>query len=500
MDSTHEASAAPAAPAPTRFPPIAIILTLCFGSLAGALMQTLVIPIQTELPQLLGTSAANTSWAVTATLLAAAVTMPVTGRLADLYGKKRVLVASAAILVLGSSVAAMSSTLLPFLTGRALQGMAMGYIPVAISLVRQLVPPAKAAGAVAAVSATLGVGGALGLPLSAWIAQNYSWHTLFWFSAVLAVVILVATAIVIPPVHDAHPAHIDFVGIIGLAIGLCSTLIGISKGSTWGWSDGRTVSSIIGGILVLLVWGVHQLRHHDPIVDLRTSARRPVLFTNLAALLIGFGMMAQAIVMPQLLQMPESTGYGLGETMLAAGLWMAPGGLMMMVFAPVSSKLINSVGARITLSTGAVVTAVGYLVAVNLMDAPWQLMLASIIGSAGVGIGYAAMPTLILDNVPEHEAGSSVGLNGLMRSVGTTIAGAVMAAVLTSKTMDLAPGVTIPTQGAFQLCFLIGAGAAFAGAMVALLVPRQRRRAASTGDSAELATTSDSGSETVLAN
>lgn len=484
MDSTSQA---PTAPVPQRFSPIAIILTLCFGSLAGALMQTLVIPIQTELPRLLDSNAANTSWAVTATLLAAAVTMPVTGRLADLYGKKRVLVASAAILVLGSSIAALSSTLLPFLTGRALQGMAMGYIPVAISLVRQLVPPAKAAGAVAAVSATLGVGGALGLPLSAWIAQNYSWHTLFWFSAVLAVVILVATTIVIPPVHDAHPAHIDFVGIIGLAIGLCSTLIGISKGSTWGWSDTRTISSIVGGIVVLLVWGVYQLRHHDPIVDLRTSARRPVLFTNLAALLIGFGMMAQAIVMPQLLQMPKETGYGLGETMLAAGLWMAPGGLMMMVFAPVSSKLINSVGARITLSTGAVVTAVGYLVAVNLMDAPWQLMLGSIIGSAGVGIGYAAMPTLILDNVPEHEAGSSVGLNGLMRSVGTTIAGAVMAAVLTSKTMDLAPGVTIPTQGAFQLCFLIGACAAFAGAMVALLVPRQSK-SGDIADSAELTT------------
>lgn len=145
-----------------------------------------------------------------------------------------------------------------------------------------------------------------------------------------------------------------------------------------------------------------------------------------------------------------------------SGPWMAPGGLMMMVFAPVSSRLINGVGARITLSIGAVVVGLGYLVAMLLMAAPWQLMVASLVASAGVGIGYAAMPTLILDNVPEDEAGSSVGVSGLMRSVGTTIAGAVMAAILTGRTISLG-GHVIPDESAF------------AGALVCLLIFRQRR-------------------------
>jgi len=462
--------------APRRvFSPSAVIAVLCVGSLSGALMQSLVIPIQSELPQLLGTDAASASWAVTATLLAAAVTMPVSGRLADMYGKKRVLVVSAAILAAGSIMAAMATSLAPFLVGRALQGVAMGYIPVAISLVREIAPKEKANGAVAMVSATLGVGGALGLPLSAFIAQNYSWHALFWLSGALALMILALTAVVVPAVHDAHPGHIDVLGILGLAVGLSAALIGVSKGSTWGWGDVETLGSIIGGVLVLLAWGAYELRQSDPLVDLRTTARRPVLFTNLAALLIGFGMMAQAIVVPQLLQMPEATGYGLGQSILAAGLWMAPGGFMMMLFAPVSSRLMSTIGARITLAIGAVVISGGYVLALGLMAAPWQLMVASIVASAGVGIGYAAMPTLILDNVPAHEAGSGVGVNGLMRSVGTTIAGAVMAAILTSRTMDLGPGVSVPAESAFQLCFVVGAGAALAGALVALLVPRLRR-------------------------
>ena len=99
-------------------------------------------------------------------------------------------------------------------------------------------------------------------------------------------------------------------------------------------------------------------------------------------------------------------------------------------------------------------------------------MLAALIASAGVGIGYAAMPTLVMDNVPDSEQGASVGVNALMRSVGTTIAGAVMAAILTSNTTHLGTAV-IPTQGAFRVCFVVGAAAAFAGALVALLIPRR---------------------------
>lgn len=458
----------------SRFPALLVIAVLCLGSVSGALMQTLVIPIQNELPKLLHTDPGSASWAVTATLLAAAVTMPVSGRLADMFGKKKVLVTSAGILVVGSLVAAVSTTLVPFLIGRVLQGMAMGYIAVAISMVREIAPKERQAAAVAAVSATMGVGGAVGLPLSAWIAQNSSWHGLFWVSTAFGALVLIITLIVVPGVHDAHPAHIDIAGIIGLAIGLSSLLIGVSKSSEWGWASGKTITSMAVGVLVLLAWGWYQLRHHDPLVNLRTAARRPVLLTNLAALLIGFGMMAQMIVVPQLLEMPEATGYGLGQSILAAGLWMAPGGLMMLAFAPVSSALINGLGARITLAIGAAVISGGYVIALGLMSAPWQLMIASLVASAGVGIGYAAMPTLIMDNVPETESGSSIGVNTLMRSVGTTTAGAVMAAILTSSATNIG-GHSIPDKGAFQLCFLICAVVSLVGAAVALLVSQKTK-------------------------
>ena len=450
--------------------PLAVILVLGFSSMCASLMQSLVIPIQPELPRLLDTAPDNAAWVVTATLLAGGVAMPVAGRLADIRGRKPVLVASALILLAGSLICAVSSSLVPVLVGRALQGLAMGYVPVAISFVREIAPPTMQNSAVAGISATLGVGGALGLPLSAWIAQDHDWHTLFWVSSALAAVMAVLSLVVLPHRRPVARARFDPVGAIGLAIGVVAVLGGISKGGDWGWTSPVTLFAVIGGAAVLLAWGLYETRHDQPLVDLRTTARRPILLTNIAALLVGFGMMAQSIVVPQLLQLPESTGYGLGQSMLEAGMWMAPGGLMMLAFTPISSRMLTRLGGRTTLALGAGVIAVGYLVAAFFAHAPWQLLVSTCIASAGVGIGYAAMPTLILENSPASEAGAGVGLNSLMRSMGTTIAGSVMAIVLTSSLIDIGGGVQAPTQEMFRLCFLIGAGAAVAGALVVLLI------------------------------
>ena len=472
MSSPSPSTGAPAPATPTDRALLTVVV-LCFGGMAASLMQTLVIPIQGQLAGLLDTSPANASWVVTATLLGGAVTMPVTGSIGDLFGKQRALVGSSVILLLGSAICAMSDTLAPMLVGRALQGLAMGFIPVGISLIREVTPPHLTATGIASMSATLGVGGAIGLPLSAWIADGWGWHALFWVSAGLAALMVLSTVFLVPHVHDADGGHFDLVGALGLAAGLVCFLVGVSKANEWGWDSARTWGAMVGGVLLLVVWARFELTRDEPLCDLRVTARRPVLLTNLAAVAVGFGMMAQAIVVPQLLELPEATGYGLGQTVLQAGLWMAPGGLMMLFFAPVSARLMREAGAKATLMIGAGVLGVGYLMAAFLMDAPWQLLIASCVASAGVGIGYAAMPTLIMDAVPLREAGSAVGINGLMRSIGTTTASAVMVALLTGSTTTMG-GFELPSKSAFQLCFFVGAAAAFVGILITALIPRSQ--------------------------
>lgn len=474
--------AEPAAPGNgTARSPILILIVAGFSSLCAALMQSLVIPIQPKLPEMLGTSGSNAAWVVTATLLAGGVAMPVSGKLADLKGRKPVLVVSAIFLLIGSLICALGDSLAPIVVGRALQGLAMGYIPVAISFVRELMPPHLRNTAVAGISATLGVGGALGLPIAAWIAQSYDWHALFWMASALAVIMVIANAVVMPHRSASQSGKLDVIGAFGMALGVVALLVGVSKGNDWGWTSPATLGAVIGGLVVLLLWGRFESSQKNPLVDLRTSARRPILLTNIAALMAGFGMMAQSIVVPQLLQAPDATGYGLGQTMLQAGLWMAPGGLMMLAFTPISSRMLTRLGGRTTLATGMVVLACGYFIAFFLTDAPWQLMLATCVSCAGVGIAYAAMPTLIMENSPASEAGSGVGVNALMRSMGTTVAGAVMAIVLTSVTTTL-DGTELPTILAFKICFLLGAVAGLGAAVVTLFI---RRRAPERTEPAE---------------
>jgi len=460
-----------AAEAETPRPPRAAIVTLCAGGLSASLTQTMVIPVQARFPELLSTSAANATWVITITFLAAAVSMPITGRLADMLGKQRVLVGCAVSLLIGSVLCALGDSLLPVLVGRGLQGVSMGFIPVGIALLREIVPPRYASTSIAAMSATLGVGGAIGLPLAAWIVQEGSWHALFWVSAGVAAAMLTALLTFVPHVHDASPGRFDLPGAVGLATGLTLVLVALSKGGEWGWGSAATLGSLAVGVVVLLAWGVFEMRVDQPLVALRSMARLPVLLTNLAAVVVGLGLMAQALVVPRLLQLPDTLDYGLGQSMLQAGLWMAPGGLMMLAMSPVASRILDGVGPRVALAVGSGVLGTGYVLGFFLAGSPATLLLATLVMSAGVGIGYAAMPALVMGNVPPTEAGSAVSVNTLLRLVGGSLASAVMASVLTGSTRPLGDAA-VPTEGAFLACFAIGAVAAFLGMVVALLIPR----------------------------
>ncbi|MEU1177913.1 MFS transporter [Streptomyces sp. NPDC005820] len=481
MSHAHPTRSATGDPAARR--PGLVVAVLAFGGIVVSLMQTLVIPIVPELPKLLNASASDATWAVTATLLAAAVATPVMGRLGDMYGKRRMLLVSLLMLVAGSVTAALSDTLAPMIVGRALQGLASGVIPLGISIMRDELSAERLGSATALMSASLGVGGALGLPAAALIADHLDWHALFWTSAALGVVAAAVVPLCVPESPVRAGGRFDLVGTLGMAAGLVCLLLGISKGADWGWGSATTLGLFGAAGVVLLLWGLFELRVAQPLVDLRTTARRQVLVTNLASMAFGFSMFAMSLVLPQLLQLPEATGYGLGRSLLAAGLVMAPTGLVMMATAPLSALVSRARGPKVTLMIGAVIVAAGYGLGIVLMDAVWQLVLVSCVVGAGIGFAYGAMPALIMGAVDPAETAAANSLNTLMRSIGTSTASAVAGVILAQMTTTFG-AVALPSENGFKVVMAVGSGAALLALAVAAFLPRRQRAAAEPAEAA----------------
>ncbi|MFF4084104.1 MFS transporter [Streptomyces sp. NPDC001777] len=455
-----------------------LVAVLALAGIVVSLMQTMVIPLVPELPRLLHASASDAAWAITATLLAGAVATPVMGRLGDMYGKRRMLLTGLCLLVAGSVTVALGEGLGPVLVGRTLQGLAAGVIPLGISIMRDELPAHRLGSAIALMGASLGVGGALGLPAAAFLAERVDWHVLFWASAGAGVVATVLVLALVPESPVRPGGRFDLVGAAGLSVALVCLLLAISKGATWGWGSAATLGLLGTSAVVLGLWGRWELRTAQPLVDLRTTARRQVLLTNVASAVFGFAMFAVSLVLPQVIQLPKSTGYGLGASLLTVGLVMGPSGLVMMAVAPLSARVSRNQGPRATLMAGAAVVAAGYLLGIVLMSAIWQLVLVSAVIGAGIGLAYGAMPALVMAAVPVSETAAANSFNTLTRAIGTSAASAVAGVVLAQMTTSFGP-LTVPSRSGFRTVMAIGAGAALVALVFAFLLPGRHSAAPS---------------------
>jgi MFS family permease len=462
----------PSATRPERNPsPSLITAVLALSGTVVSLMQTLVVPLLPDFPRILGVTGDDASWLVTATLLSSAVATPIVSRSADMYGKRKMMVVCLAIMVAGSIIAAVGGSFLWLIVGRALQGFSSALIPVGISIMRDELPKEKMGSAVALMSATLGIGSAMGLPLAGVLYESLGWASIFWVSAAAGTLLLLAVLLVVPESKVRTPGRFDYAGAVVLSAALAALLLAISKGGSWGWGSEPVLLLFLSAVVLLAMWVPYELKVSQPMVDLRTSARRPVLMTNLASLLIGFAMFANMLLTTQQLQLPTSTGYGFQLSVITAGLCMVPSGLAMVIFAPVSGRLIRVFGGKTALIAGAAVMIAGYVGRVFFYDSIASVIIGSTVVSIGTAIAYAAMPTLIMGVVPITETASANGLNSLVRSIGTSTSSAAVAAVLTSVTITVG-AAHLPSFDAFKDVFWMAALTSAGSILAAVFIPR----------------------------
>ncbi|HWM01453.1 MAG TPA: MFS transporter [Actinophytocola sp.] len=446
-----------------------LMIVLCGCGVTVSLMHTLVVPLLPEISRVMHLSQDSASWLLTVTMLAGAVCAPMCGRLGDMLGKRRVLAAALGLMTAGSLLGSVSWSFDSLLFARALQGAAFGVLPLGISILKDELPADRMTAGTATMSATIGVGGAVGLPLAGVIAQLMNWHAVFWAATATSLVMLVLVLVFVPESPIRSGGRFDVPGALGLAVGLCCLLLAVSQGNRWGWASTPTVGLFVGAVVVLGGWARHQLRVSSPLVDLRTSARPVVLLTNLATVLIGIGMFASFALTPLQLQAPEATGYGFGVSVLVSGVCMVPMGLGMLFFSPLSAKLSNRRGAHVTLLYGALI-----MVVANVGQAVLPGELAVLVGvlmvlSIGVALCFSAMPTLIMSWVPATETASANSLNALLRTIGTSTCAAVSGTFLVVYTVRV-DGRMLPSATGFALTYWMATAACLAAAALAAAV------------------------------
>jgi MFS family permease len=459
------APATPAAPAAGSRNETVIVFALSLAAMVVSMMQTLPVPILGLIRDDLGASTAGVSWVTTATLLSAAVFTPLLGRFGDQHGKKPTLVAVLGVMVAGSVVAALATSLPLLILGRVLQGAATAIFPLALSVLREEIRPQKLPGAMALVSGTLAFGSGLALVATGLLTSGdgADYRNAFWMATGFAALALIAVVTLVPATRHKTGGRTDVLGALTLGLTLLLLLLGISQGHEWGWTSGRTLGSFAGAAVMAVVWVVTELKVAEPLVDMKMFVHRPVLMANLAGLLVGFGMFANFLGVSYLVQMPEKlTGYGFGASILRASVeFLLPGAIVSLLASPVGGQLVRHRGPRVALGMAAALGAVGFAWLGLDHGHTASVIGAGVVVGAAVSFGYAAMPAVIMASVPHHQSGIANGINSISRSTGSAIGSAVVTTILASKTIEHLPqGVPpLPAESGFTLTFWIGAAA-----------------------------------------
>jgi EmrB/QacA subfamily drug resistance transporter len=444
------------------------LLILGIAALSFALAQTTLVPALSELAVEFKTDAAGVAWILTGYLIAAAVFTPIFGRLGDMFGKRRMLVIALCIFAAGSAVSALGSSVQAIVIGRILQGIGGGIFPLCFGIIRDEFPRERVSASIGLISATAGIGGGLGLVLGGLILDHGSYHWIFWMGAGMALVAAIAARLFVPESENRTPAKVDFRGALVLAVGLTLPLYAISNANDWGWTSTGTLGLTAVGLVILAGWVWLQKHTKEPLAEVKLMAKPPVLMTNIATLFIGFGMFGSFILIPQLVQAPVETGYGFGYTATQAGLVMLPAALIMLFAGPVSGIVGTRFGNKMPLAIGGMLSGAGLIGMGFFHETVVSVILWNMVSSVGVGLGFAAMPNLIMESVPMNRTGEATGFNALIRSVGSSLGSQVVASILTAGVIV---GSGLPTDESFRTAFLVAASISVLAGVMALFIP-----------------------------
>jgi MFS family permease len=470
-------------PTSERTHPNLILAVLALGGVAYAMLSSSVVPALPTMQHALHTTETGITWLLTAYLLSASVGTAILGRLGDMYGKERLLLITLIILAAGTLLAAVSSSLGVIIVARFIQGASGGIFPLAFGIVRDEFPREKVAGSIGLLSAILGVGAGVGIVLSGVIVEHLSYHWLFWIPLVATLIAAVATWRFIPESPVRVPGRVNWLAAALMTTGMSAVLLAISQTTEWGWGGAKTLVLLAAGLAVSGVWIAVETRAENPLVDMTMMRIRGVWTTNLAAFLLGAGMYASFIILPQFAQLPKSTGFGFGASVVVSGLYLLPSTIGMTILGVFAGRISARFGSRAALIAGTAFTTAAFALLALAHAHPYDLLISAGLLGVGIGLAFAALGNLIVQAVSAHQTGVASGMNTVMRTLGGALGGQLSATFIAAHTAH-----GLPTVTGFSETFVMATGFLVVCLIACLLVPRAR--GAGAGEQAQSESTS----------
>jgi EmrB/QacA subfamily drug resistance transporter len=467
---------------PDRIHPRITLAVLSLGGLAYAVLSSAIVPALPTIQHSLHTSETGVTWLLTGYLLSASVGTAILGRLGDMYGKEHVLLWTLVLLAAGTLLAALAHSLALLIAARVIQGVAGGIFPLAFGIIRDEFPREQVAGSIGLISAILGIGAGVGIVGGAAIVQHLSWQWLFWMPLAVIVIAAVCTWRFVPESPVRVPGRINWPAGALMTLGISTVLIAISETTAWGWGSPRTLGLLAAGLIVCVAWVAVETRSREPLIDMTMMRIRGVWTANLTAFLLGAGMYSSFIIFPQFAQLPKSTGFGFGSSVVVSGLYLLPSTIAMVIVGFAAGPIARRFGSKSAAVVGSAFAAAAFGLIAAAHDHPYDMLASAALLGIGIGLAFAALGNLIVQAVAPHQTGAAGGMNTVMRTIGGALGGQLAATFITGHT---GPG-GLPTVTGFTITFWMATAFLVVCTLTGLLIPSSRARSTH-----ELATTQE---------
>ncbi|MGC0398704.1 EmrB/QacA subfamily drug resistance transporter [Streptomyces sp. SAI-126] len=440
---------------------------LATGAGVFSMLQSLIAPALPTVQHALHTSQSTATWVMTAYLLSASIFTPILGRVGDLIGKKRTLVAVLVTVAVGCLLAALAPTIGVLIVARVVQGVGGALFPLSFGIIRDEFEASEVSGSISNLSAVIAAGGGVGMVAAGPIVTALDYRWLFWIPVAIVIAATLIAVRYVPESPNRAQGNVNWLGAGLLSAWLVALLLPLSQAGTWGWGSARVLALFAAAVVLFTLWLSSEARSRTPLIDLKVMRLPAVRTTNAAALLFGAGMYSIWSFLPGFVQTPSSAGYGFGSSVTAAGLLMLPMLVAMFLSGVLSGRLEPVIGAKALLTAGAALGAVacGFLALWH--DEQWQIAVVAGLFGLGIGLAFASMANLIVGSVPADQTGAATGMNANIRTIGGSIGAAVTSVLVTGH---LQPS-GLPHESGYTHGFALLAVLCLAAALAALLVP-----------------------------